>query len=175
MAGLVAREMHVALPCEATDMYRQHQLVWDAVCRVVQPSVRPIFIYTLLSPRLALVRSCNLGRGRVTRWSDRRLRATFVTSKIGLQDRKMHALGLAEAEEKVRAMLASHGILAEDVRIDQQRELIGTKVKESRRIVLPVSDVTIVARADNAAMASAAWVNGVGRGKRFGCGMMREA
>lgn len=171
----VCREIHLALPDPALDMYRLHQLVWEAVKQKTPPRVRPRFLYARVSPRLAVIRSTYFDRGRATRWSEGKLRATLVTSKTGLHDRRMYGLTGEDALHKVRASMLSHGIEVLDAQIERQYELVGMKSKESRWIVLPVSDVVLTARALNSAKADLAWVNGIGRGKRFGCGMIRHA
>lgn len=174
MSG-VCREIHLALPDSDLDMYRLHQLVWEAVSQKVSPPVRPSFLYARTSARLAVIRSRYLDRGQISRWSDGRKRATLVTSKIGAMDRRMHGLVGMEAINKIRTSMLVHGIYVSDIEIERQYEMVGLKSREARRITLPVSDVLFTAKALNGALADLAWANGIGRGKRFGCGMMRHA
>lgn len=167
------REIHVALPDTGGDIYLQHQKVWEVMASHIDRRRRESFIYAMRSPRMAHVRSAYLLRGHPAAMPASPLCMTLVTAKQ--VDGRLVALRGQAAFDKVRALLTEHGIYPEQLAIDEQFELIGFKAKQQRRIALPVSHIRFVPRISNPAKAHLAWCDGIGRGKRFGCGMLRVA
>lgn len=170
----VCREILVALPDVGGDIYRQHQHVWTVMHGKAKRGGSS-FCYAMRSPHLAVVRSHLLDHGAVSSIAERPMRASIVTARqtaSGLQ-----ALSAAEAPLRVQELLATHGIVTADVAVLEQSSLTGCKCDretgQSMRIVLPVSVVQFVPRFSNAAKAHLAWRDGIGRGKRFGCGMLQ--
>ena len=167
------REIHVALPDTGGDIYLQHQKVWEVMASHIDRRRRESFIYAMRSPRMAQVRSAYLLRGQPAPLPTAPLRLLLATAKQ--VDGRLVPLNGHAAFDKVRSILDEHGIYPEQLSIDEQSEITGFKAKHQRRITLPVSDVRFVPKIVNAATANLAWRDGVGRGKRFGCGMLRTA
>lgn len=167
------RELFVALPNTGGDIYVQHQKVWEAMAPHMDRAGHGHFLYVMTSPRLALVRSTHLARGKLTTMPDAMLRMTVVTARQ--VEGRLLRLDRTQAFDKIRLMLDEHGIYPEQLAIDRQYDLAGNKAKEQRKITLPVSEIRFMPRLLNRAKAHLAWRDGIGRGKRFGCGMLRIA
>lgn len=170
----VCREILVAVPDVGGDIYRQHQHVWTVMHGKARRGGSS-FCYVMRSPHLAVVRSHLLDHGTVSTLAERPMRASLITAKqtaSGLQ-----ALSAGEARLRVQELLAAHGIATADVAVLEQRTLTGCKrdrvTGQAMRIALPVSAVQFVPRFSDAAKAHLAWRDGIGRGKRFGCGMLQ--
>lgn len=167
------REIRVALPGTGGDVYRQHQLVWDAMRDVARHGRD--FVYAMQSPHLALVRSERLARGQVCELRDGQMRVLLATARQTA--RGLVALGPDEALAMADALLGRNGVQAEDLRVEGQAALRGAKLDRAsgRRlnIRLPASTITFTARFTNRGLAALAMQNGIGRAKRFGCGMLR--
>ena len=169
----VCREMRVALPATGGDVYRQHQLVWEAMRATARHGQD--FTYAMLSPHVALVRSERLARGQSCELREGRMRVLLATARQ--TDHGLVALVPSEVPAMVEALLARHGIAAADVEIHEQSTLQGAKRdRETQRqhdIRVPVTDLSFTARFTNRALAARALQHGIGRAKRFGCGMLR--
>ena len=174
-AGVTAacREIRVALPKTGGDVYRQHQLVWEAMRATARHGQD--FTYAMLTPHVALVRSERLPRGQVCELREGRMRVLLATARQ--TDRGLVALAPDDVPAMVETLLARHGIVPADVEIHDQATLHGTKLdRDTRRqldIRIPVTDLSFTARFSNRALAALALQHGVGRAKRFGCGMLR--
>lgn len=169
------REVHIALPATDGDVYRQHQLVWEAMRGVARHGRD--FVYAMLSPNVALVRSERLTRGKVCAFREDKMRVLLATARQ--TDRGLVALGPADATAMAEDLLARNGIRAAGLQIDGQDLLQGSKLdRDSGRrhaIRIPVSQLNFKARFTNTALALLAAQNGIGRAKRFGCGMLLPA
>lgn len=171
----LCREIHVALPDSADDLYRQHQLVWEAVRNKLVLPGQGSFVYAMLSPRVAVVRSHRFDRGPPSRLTERPLCLTLVSAVQEPGTGRLRALYGEEAVSKISSLLAKHGFGVEDLVVEQQTEQVGKKVRADMRIAIPTSVVRFTPKVQNLALADHAWSNGIGRGKRFGCGMLRVA
>jgi len=169
------RELRIALPSTAGDVYRQHQLVWKAM-RATGDRVRD-FIYVMLSPHIALVRSRQLSRGSVSDAIEGSLRIRIVSARQAGHG-GLESLDVEGTLKLAERLFSAHGFVIDDLHVEDQTRLHGIKVDRSGcrlNIVLPVSDLMFQGRCSNRAGAALAWANGMGRGKRFGCGMLRKA
>jgi hypothetical protein len=135
------------------------------------------FIYAMLSPHIALVRSVQMARGQPCDVREGRLRVLLATARQ--TDRGLVALEADEVPAMSEALLARHGIEGKGFEIHEQSTLHGSKIEREtgRRldIRVPVTDLSFVARFVNRALAALALQHGVGRAKRFGCGMLRQS
>lgn len=170
------REWRVAIPSTGGDVYQQHQLVWQAM-RGTGDHIRE-FIYAMQSPHVAVVRSRQFRRGAVSEAYEGPLRICIVSARQ-VEYGGLQALGVESTLELAERLIGNHGIVANDLRVECQSRLRGTKVDRNGarplHIVLPVSELVFHGRFTNRARAAIAWANGIGRGKRFGCGMLRKA
>lgn len=168
------REILVALPGATGDIYRQHQMVWDVIQYDVQRGRD--FIYAMTSPHLARVRSPHLARGTVSAMRDGPMIIDLVTAKRNGQ--RMSALASDEAIATAITLLKEGGIRAQQVEILEQANATGTKhdrhTGRAMTIALPVSRISFHATTMHQAKANLAWINGIGRAKRFGYGMLRS-
>lgn len=168
------REVMVALPDTGGDIYRQHQHVWKAMHGDFRHGRE--FVYSMLSPHLALVRSTRLSRGVTSVLPEHSMKATLVTA--AQTPAGLRRLDRDEARGMVASLLHRHGIMAARIEISSQRMATGCKVDRvtGRRhvIAVPISDVIFDARVHQPALAQLAWRDGIGRGKRFGFGMLQK-
>lgn len=165
--------MRVALPSTAGDVYRQHQLVWQAVRNDVR--VGEDFTYALETPHVAVVRSERISRGVPCELREGRMRVLLATARQ--TDQGLVALAANEVPAMATSLLARHGIAASAIELHDQATLEGSKLdRETGRthaIRVPVTDLSFNARFTNRAKATLALQQGIGRAKRFGCGMLR--
>ena len=165
--------MLIALPDSGGDLYKQHQLVWSAM----HPYTRQgkDFVFGMVSPRLAKVRSTRLPRGAITIPRDGKMEVTLVTSRRN--GSLMTALDEAETKLMAKALLFENGFEVDSVEVAWQQSVAGIKIDRetgyNRKIVLPVSHLSLGVRITHRARANLAWRNGIGRGKRFGFGMLQ--
>lgn len=173
--NLAVRELRVALPETGGDVYRQHQLVWQALRGVARNGQD--FTYAMLTPHVALVRSERLPRGTPCVFQEGRMRVLLATARQ--TDRGLVALAPEAVPAMAAALLSNHGITASAIEVHAQGALQGSKLDRAtgRRhdIRVPVTDLSFLGAFSNRALAVCAAQNGVGRAKRFGCGMLRTA
>jgi len=173
MDGL--REILVALPHSRGDIYRRHQLVWRAMHgRARQGSA---FLFAEVSPHLVRVRSSCLERGSPSSLAEGIHRLQLVTARRdGL---RMTVIPDADVTEWVSALLDQHGLRT--CHVELRGSSIVTGIKRDRitgkemNIQLPVKDLLIDVSISHRAKANLAWAHGIGRGKRFGFGMLQRA
>lgn len=166
------REVTVALPAHGEDIYRRHQLVWTVMHG--RAGSGGDFVFAMLSPRIALLRSSRFDRGVLTVPREGRLAVSLVAvSRMQDGDR---AITDAMAPAFVTDLMGQHGIVVDLVSISPPREAVGIKQRQGtrHRIALPIRDVLMDARIADPLLAEIAWRSGIGRGKRFGYGMLRH-
>ncbi len=168
----VVREMRVALPDHAGDIYRRHQLVWEIMHGRARTGSS--FVFAMLSPRTALLRSDRIERGTPAVPREGWTVVSIVTA-LRMPDGSP-AMANQEAETYIAGLMLRHGVSVDHLKVSPTRDAVGVKPRlgSNGRIVLPVRDVLMEVRIADQAHAEAAWRAGVGRGKRFGYGMLRH-
>jgi len=165
-----AREMLALLPPDTgRDLYGIHQAVWKAVA----PHLRDgrAFIFWMTDPTCARVRSEHFGVGRPQLLRDGWLSTSLVTalrSKSG-----MRAVDDANLGPWLDRLAGENGLRLIDFSAKPLRFVRGHKGRLGITITLPVRDVRMRVKIEQRAKAELAWHRGIGRGKRFGFGMLR--
>lgn len=169
-----AQELMVACPNtgDEQDLYLMHQTVWSITER--QQEVRHV-------PTLLYREDAGVIRVRV---SDCAMRGTKpvgvslalgaemeVRVKLALWRTVPHRVQPGQIEHRVRQLLCGAGLTCLNVQ-SSQYVARGYKSSLNAAIALPIANVSGNVRVENAALAANAWTQGVGRGKRFGFGML---
>jgi len=168
------REILIALPDTPADLYLLHQQVWEHAKRAAAPGQRPTFLYRV-DEGLVRVRSRDFVRGRTQGLTEGpcSLDLAAVIQEEGGGQRAVHPDDLTSwAESKLKRSGVRSGRL-HVVSYGLQR---GNKIERStgrhHRITLPVARVSFDLEVEDEALADVAWQEGVGRGRRFGLGML---
>lgn len=169
--GGQAREILIALPSGEVDQYRVHQDVWRHVVEVCGPTREPpVFIYRIDGPMIR-VRSCAFGRQGIA--------ATFRADKpVYLDLAALHGGGNKQPvpphmlADWCRRQLAATGFDVRSLDVLAYESRTGFKAAGAHKISIPVAQLRAELRASDPASAERAWRNGIGRGKRFGLGML---
>ena len=169
------RETLVALPSTHGDIYRRHQLVWRAMHGLVHTGQS--FIFTSVSDHMVAVRSERLERGELSALSEGLMRVQLVAARRDGQ--RMRPIANAHMDDWVADLMALHGLRVHRVTVLADFMAAGSKRDaasgKTLAIQLPVKNVLIETTIEHRAKAALAWANGVGRGKRFGFGMLQRA
>lgn len=165
-------QMMVGVPLDSDDVYLRHQQVWQAMHATARAGCGQDFVFAEVAPRLFEVRSPRLRTGEFARLPAvgqvRPLRVSLVAMWGSAHDRPVAAGALTSwCGDRLR----QHGLGLSALAIERVRECRG--LKRGVPIRLQVVDVHAQACVVDAALAARAFVNGVGRGKRFGFGMLR--
>jgi len=169
MLTAYATEIALAAPPSIRDIYRMHQDVWRHVDKAQSVRHRPVILYRQDQGLVRVrVSDCAVMYGR------------------GIPDRVSFESGQA-MEWRVRLALWSDLTQARDIkaRILEILERAGVEVNflrfrngvaEGRKlhhvIQLPIADVEAHVRILDPVQAKEAWLRGLGRGRRFGFGMI---
>lgn len=174
-----AREILVALPDCITDLYTVHQLVWAHVERAARVARQkhkastPTFIYRVDSGMIR-ARSVDLPSG-VASVSQMRESADFYLDIAALTgERHDRPVPAASLEQWCASKIERSGFVVSDLVVDQYEMRVGKKYIErvQHNIQIPVARLRAKLKTKDAELCAAAWVNGIGRGKRFGLGML---
>lgn len=171
----MTREVHLALPAHGGDIYRRHQLVWRAMH--ARASTGREFIFRPVGDHLVVVRSEALERGCSTHVVDGRLMVSMVASA------RVPSVAAPLSDEALPRyldeLLTSHGFQLLSCHSTASYPVRGRKVDretgQRHAIELPIRDVVVDVRITHRAKAELAWRLGIGRGKRFGFGMLVAA
>lgn len=172
----LTREILIALPGlprPQTDLYDLHQRVWEHASRAATPGVRPSFLYRV-EDGIVRVRSEDFCRGTV-----RELRAGVCQLDIAAvvqSEAGERAVARPELEAWASDKLAIAGFKVRVLEVQDYSVQHGIKhdrVSGRRhRISLPVARLRLDLEVTNPEAARAAWGAGIGRGRRFGLGML---
>lgn len=171
------REILIALPSPPADLYLLHQQVWEHARRAVAPGQRPSFLYRV-DDGLVRVRSTDFARGRTQALSDGPcsldLAAVIQEARGGER-----AVDPGDLLVWTKAKLKRSGLRPERLRIVSYGLQRGNKIDRAtgyhHRITLPVVRVSFDLEVEDEALANVAWIEGIGRGRRFGLGMLCRA
>lgn len=170
-----AREIMIAVPPYHGDIYRLHQLAW----RAMHPYARKgdEFIFASRSPSTIIVRSIKLSRGKETRATEGPMQVCLVaTTRSG---QILRPLDVQSAPDWLSHLLIEVGIKATNIQVVESSRARGKKRDPITGCVLdielPVMQIRFDATLQDQGKAQLAWQRGIGRGKRFGFGMLRHA
>lgn len=169
----VVREILIALPDSIPDLYGMHQQIWSHVERAVRPGFRPNFLYRV-EKGVAKVRSRDFQRGCIRSFKPGRcsLDLVAVTRSLSGECPVAHADLVDWASQKI----AGCGFIVNDLVIDEYNFQYGRKVLSSNRgshnIALPVAKLSLQLDVADKNLAHQSWIDGLGRGRRFGFGMI---
>lgn len=171
------REIRLALPGDTEDLYVRHQQVWAALRTQVQEGRD--FLYRLVTPRVALVRSAALLQGPVVdELPPGRIELDLVASDR-VDRNKERPVSKEEIVPWVMRLLMQHGLEARDVAVLRHGVATGLKPQRSEqpahRIRYGVARIQAAVTISDQRLARAAWREGIGRGRRFGFGMLAAA
>ncbi len=166
------REMMLALPSAQTDLYRIHQLVWEHVARV-STKRDPEFIYRI-DDGMIRVRSDSLPHMSTRACISRpNVRVHLDLAAVSGTDHQT-PVPSNEIDAWSREKLQQHGFTVQTLEVVQHELRTGCKRSGGRThaIRIPVARLEATINVANDDLASLAWRGGIGRGKRFGLGML---
>jgi hypothetical protein len=174
MQTAYATEMILAVPTSMQDIYRLHQNVWMHVERALAVRHRPTILYRqdrgMVRVRVsdaAVMQGCGTPE-RAFFEADQRMDWKI---RLGLWRREQQATD-NHIETRVFNMLERSGV---EVLTLRAHKSVSSGRKGSHVIQLPIADVQAQIRVIDPTMAAKAWLNGIGRGRRFGFGMIMAA
>lgn len=172
------RDLLLVLPPDPalSDVYREHQAVWRELIRIGMPAEQGQVAPFLFARDGDLVRvraahpflRAPLARPIVEGRLSLRLLAERSPKEGQARILQPDAI-LAFAD----AMLRRQGFRATSIKVMSRRVLEGTKGGHTIR--LRAVDLTLHGSFESFALAQRAWSCGIGRAKRFGCGMLHAA
>lgn len=169
-----AREILVGLPEHGNDIYRRHQLVWQAVRDKVSHGHQ--YIWACQGERLATIRSLHFAGGSPSPVLDGPLQLDLVAA--ARQGQRLKSIDRRRLPEFVEQLLERHGFQAQTIAVKATGLALGSKLDRLslRRldITLPVAYLELCVAVRRNGLAALAWQQGMGRGKRFGFGMLRR-
>lgn len=176
-----AREITVVTPDSGTDIYAVHQQVWKGVSPWISSQAGQSFLFApeSLAPErrhegLWRVRSAHLPAQGTTAT---RLTRTGVLQVVLAATQIRHGLEqpVPEADQLdwASAVLQRHGLQTRDCRVIERWVASGIKRSARHRIRVPAVQLLARFSVHDARLAECAFMNGVGRGRRFGFGMLR--
>ena len=178
MCEIPFRDVFIALPVfERHDVYREHQGVWRELVRLGMSATHgeaAPFLFasdgeTLIHARLPHT-SLRAPLSRVPLEGRYRCRLLAIERSGTVQ----RALPQHELVPFVTHLFAGHGLTVSEVEVMDMRTRQGVK-GGAMNIDLPTVEVGFAGRFQSALHAQKAWTRGIGRARRFGCGMLRAA
>lgn len=171
-----AQELILAAPLQMSeDIYDVHQMVWARLASMNgigqnSQGFRPNFIYRVESGMIK-VRITDAPVNAARPVSMMREHMAKATVSLAL----WRDLAVPRSANEVRAriidLLFESGLHVQSMRYTL-RVAKGHKKRGNQAIALPVADVKANVLVDNATLAYQAWRDGIGRGKRFGFGLL---
>lgn len=164
------RELLIALPGVETDLYRIHQLVWDhvdgAVGRSMQP---PSFIYRIDNGMIRVRSQAFASKGTVAA-AFRATAPVFIDLAAVWGAKHDQGVPAGHLSEWCEEKLALSGLQTLSLTILDHETRIG--MKKGQRIQIPVARICATVLVTDQDSFAQAWSHGIGRGKRFGLGML---
>lgn len=167
------REMTLAIPPHGEDIYRRHQLVWRAMHR--KAGSGQDFLFAAQSANVMLIRSDRLHQG-----VESQLREGALTVSV-VAETRMGNVGKAVSDqtlpEWMERMMDNHGFRLQGMQSSELYYANGLKMDGEKplAILLAIRDIRMDVGITHRGKAQRAWQMGIGRGKRFGYGMLRPA
>jgi hypothetical protein len=165
--------MLIALPDTCTDLYRTHQIVWEHVARATPHIHGADFLYRV-DRGMVQVRSRRFGAHYSKPAVLNASRPVYVDlAAVKGQD---HSEPIAEADllPWCESKLIQAGLLPNSLSIldYEVRRGIKTHAGQSMNIRIPVVRVSAKVIIGDIKVSEKAWTTGIGRGRRFGLGML---
>jgi hypothetical protein len=164
----------IGVPGDSDDLYLRHQQVWQAVAKAAPRIQGDDFLYAQVKPRLFMVRSQRLANHSS---SHARMpengEAHRATIELVAMTGSKHDQPVPEAlvSDWASRVLAAKGLAVDTLELLACVDRVGHK--SNMRIGLRVASIAARVRVRDAGLLQKAFVSGVGRGKRFGFGMLR--
>lgn len=171
------REILIAAPDVPPDLYQLHQQVWEHAQRAARSGVRPTFLFRA-DKGLIRVRSADFARGMERSFRPGADASLDLAAVLQCSDGRELAVAHADlptwAADKLSA--AGFDVLAlEVVAYDMRSGLKMDRATGRRhRITLPVASLRLRLAIADQDKALCAWREGLGRGRRFGLGMLSQ-
>lgn len=169
------REILVATPGLPTDLYRMHQHVWEHASRAAKPGKRPRFLYRV-EDGLVKIRGRDFNKGTVREFRAGQPCSLDIAAVIQSDAHGQRPVAHAALEPWLVSKLKGAGFKVRELEVIRYEMQRGAKLdRETGRrhlIELPVARVLLDLEIEDRELADAAWCDGIGRGRRFGCGML---
>lgn len=169
-----AREILIAIPGLPSDIYQMHQCVWWHAARAAKPGIRPSFLYRV-DDGVVRVRSRDFARG-LTREMRSGSASLDIAAVIQAADGHERAVAPSDVEFWAADRLAQAGFAVRRIDLVSYSCQYGIKYVKasgrSLRITLPVARLGLDLEIVDESLAFKAWHEGIGRGRRFGLGMI---
>lgn len=167
--GAVATELLIAVPSDQKDLYVLHQKVWDQVSRSQAVQHRPTILYRRDHGMVRVrVTDCAMRGGLPSKVAFKQDECRSLSVRMALS-RTGRTMRPDQALERARDLLERNGMKLVDCDIDCWTD---RGIKKGMCIDLGIADVRGKVRIEQPELAASAWRNGIGRGKRFGFGML---
>lgn len=171
------REILIATPEDSLDLYRIHQQVWEHAQRAARPGVRPTFLFRA-EPGVVRVRSSDFARGVERRFLPGVDTFLEVAAVVQSGDRRELPIAHVDLPAWARDKMTAAGFEVQQLEVLGYGPRAGLKMDRltGRRhnIVLPVASLQLRLDIADPDKASCAWRDGIGRGRRFGLGMLAQ-
>ncbi len=172
---LPVREILIATPGLPSDLYRMHQTVWLHAVKAAKPGKTPRFLYRVENG-MVKIRSPDFNIGTVREFRAGRpctldIAAVIQSVVHGQQPVPRSALHswavnkLNDAGFYVRQLQVLRYEIHRGVKRDRN-------TAQKHLIELPVARIQLDLEIEDRSLADAAWCHGIGRGRRFGFGML---
>lgn len=172
------RDLLIALPeRDRADVYIEHQAVWRELVRqgveAANGAIAPFLFASdgrgLIEARVAhATLRAPLARPQHAGWFRCRV---LAETRLGGTGRPV---AMSALPDFVRSLMARHGLQVSHIQVDDVQQRVGIK-RECAAIRLHSAEVLLKGSFEDPGRAHIAWHQGIGRAKRFGCGMLRAA
>lgn len=168
-----AQELLLAAPQgSADDIYLSHQAVWQATSHQRAVASRPALVYRVDDGMIRVrVSDCAMRGTKPVKADLAGGDVLALKVRLALWLQVPYRTEQAHIEQRIHALLEQAGLHLLDFAY-RTGIACGRKVKQSSFIELPVASIEGRVRVMQPEKAIAAWVNGIGKGKRFGFGML---
>ncbi len=167
-----AQELLLACPTADSDIYRVHQTVWPITNRHQDVRHTPTLLYRAEDGIIRVrISDCAMRGTRPVKVTLTEGTEMTMRVKLALWRTVPTRLQPGQLQQRIRELLGSAGLTCLDIQCTRYVAQ-GHKQRLGVDIALPIADVSGRVRVDNSSLACNAWRQGVGRGKRFGFGML---
>lgn len=169
------REILIAIPGLPHDLYRMHQCVWDHAERAARPGKPPLFLYRVENG-MVQVRGRDFRKGIVREFNAQRAFRLDIAAVKRSSVAGQTAVPASELDDWCVGALAKAGFAVRELAVESygvQRGIKRDRNTGRRHLIeLPVARLSLRLDVLDQDLANAAWADGIGRGRRFGLGML---
>lgn len=169
------REIMIAIPGLPSDLYQMHQCVWEHAAHAAKPGKKPRFLYRVENG-MVQVRGPDFRTGMVREFNPVRpvrldivaVKRSRVDGQIPVEASQLNDWMVGTLEKvglKVRRLHIESYVIHRGIKRDRN-------TNRSHLIELPVARLQLKLDVQDQTLAIAAWSDGIGRGRRFGFGML---